>query len=92
MLVSVKRRYLLLFSGALVLALLIPTVVSACPLCNQIDDPIARGFNWGILFLMAMPFTVFGLIGGGAVYIYRRANQVDNQDARSDADHEKHNE
>ena len=44
-----------------------PMSVEACPGCKTLDDPIAKGFNWSILFLMAMPFTVFGLIGGTIV-------------------------
>ncbi len=67
----------------LTIAMLIPTVVSACPACNLIEDPIFRGFNWSILFLMAMPFTVVGIIGGGVFYVYKRANS-DNQTLRSD--------
>ena len=44
--------------------LVVPTYLEACPGCKTLDDPIGKGFNWSILFLMAMPFTVFGLIGG----------------------------
>ena len=43
---------------------IVPMSVEACPGCKELDEPIAKGFNWSILFLMAMPFTVFGLIGG----------------------------
>ena len=44
--------------------LVVPTYLEACPACKNLDDPISKGFNWSILFLMAMPFTVFGLVGG----------------------------
>ena len=44
--------------------LIVPIVTEACPGCKELDDPINKGFNWSILFMMAMPFTVFGLIGG----------------------------
>lgn len=44
--------------------LIVPMSLEACPGCKELDEPIAKGFNWSILFLMAMPFTVFGLIGG----------------------------
>ena len=57
-------RYFSLIVGIMVLALLIPTVVEACPSCKTIDDPIVQGFKWSILFLMAMPYIVSGLIGG----------------------------
>ena len=44
--------------------LIVPISIEACPGCKELDDPINKGFNWSILFMMAMPFTVFGLIGG----------------------------
>ena len=44
--------------------LVVPTYLEACPACKTLDEPIAKGFNWSVLFLMAMPFTVFCLIGG----------------------------
>ena len=54
---------------------IVPMSVEACPACKTLDDPIGKGFNWSILFLMAMPFTVFGLIGGTVYLHYRRANR-----------------
>ncbi len=44
--------------------LIAPTYLEACPACKTLDEPISKGFNWSILFLMAMPFTVFTLVGG----------------------------
>ena len=64
------RRYFSLIVGIMVLALLMPTVVQACPSCKTIDDPIVQGFKWSILFLMAMPYIVSGLIGGGVCSTY----------------------
>jgi hypothetical protein len=56
---------LFLWASVLILVVLIvPTYLEACPACKTLDEPISKGFNWSILFLMAMPFTVFGLIGG----------------------------
>ncbi|MDE0690268.1 MAG: hypothetical protein OXI61_19070 [Candidatus Poribacteria bacterium] len=49
--------------------LIVPMSLEACPGCKELDEPINKGFNWSILFLMAMPFTVFGLIGG-TVYLH----------------------
>ena len=80
------RRCFSLILGLMVISLLIPTVVQACPSCNFINDPIMRGFNWSILFLMAMPFTVVGLIGGSVFYTYKRANNTDFQKHHSDTD------
>ena len=72
-------RYCLLIVGFLSLALLIPAVVEACPSCKTIDDPIVQGFKWSILFLMAMPYIVAGLIGGGVFYVYYRSHRADNR-------------
>jgi len=44
--------------------LVVPISLEACPGCKDLDDPTGKGFNWSILFMIAMPFTVFGLIGG----------------------------
>lgn len=44
--------------------LIVPIYLEACPGCKNLDDPINKGFNWSILFMMAMPFTVFGIVGG----------------------------
>jgi hypothetical protein len=45
----------------------------ACAVCwgSGADDLLSRGINWGILFLMAMPFTIAGVIGGWLVYKHR---------------------
>ena len=54
-----------LWASVLILVMLVaPMSVEACPGCKDLDDPIGKGFNWSILFMIAMPFTVFGLIGG----------------------------
>ena len=57
------------------LASIVPVSLEACPACKDLDEPIARGFNWSVLFMMAMPFTVFGIIGGSVFYHYRRTNR-----------------
>ncbi|RKU32084.1 hypothetical protein C6497_00155 [Candidatus Poribacteria bacterium] len=54
--------------------LAIPITVEACPACKELDEPIAEGFNWSVLFMMAMPFTVFGVVGGTVFYHFKRAN------------------
>lgn len=77
------RRHFLLMVGILVLALLMPTVVEACPSCKTIDAPIVQGFKWSILFLMAMPYIVSGLIGGGVFYVYYRTHRTDNRKSPS---------
>ncbi|MBI3988152.1 MAG: hypothetical protein HY347_00900 [candidate division NC10 bacterium] len=60
---------------ATALVILIPLAVQACPVCvgPSSGDPTARGFYWGILFLMAMPFAIVGSIAGWLFYVNRRA-------------------
>ena len=56
---------LFLWTSILILIMIsVPISLEACPGCKDLDDPIGKGFNWSILFMIAMPFTVFGLIGG----------------------------
>ena len=67
---------LFIWASVLILVMLmVPAYLDACPGCKDLDDPINKGFNWSILFLMAMPFTVFGFIGGTIFLHYRRANR-----------------
>ena len=58
------HKYLFWATILILVMLIVPMSLEACPACKSLDDPISKGFNWSILFLMAMPFTVFGLIGG----------------------------
>ncbi|MDE0423932.1 hypothetical protein F4Y59_05530 [Candidatus Poribacteria bacterium] len=58
------KRFFLWTSILILVMLIVPTYLEACPGCKNLDDPINKGFNWSILFMMAMPFTVFGLVGG----------------------------
>jgi hypothetical protein len=71
-----KRIFLVMTVGLIGVALLVPAVARACAVCGMgpgvAGDPTARGFYWGILFLMAMPFAVAGSIGAWLVYRYWR--------------------
>jgi hypothetical protein len=73
-----KRISLVFTFGLIGVALLLPAVARACAVCGTgpgvAGDPTARGFYWGILFLMAMPFAVAGSIGAWLVYRYWRAS------------------
>ena len=75
---NMKRISLVCTIGLNGMALLVPAVARACAVCglgpNVTGDPTARGFYWGILFLMAMPFAVAGSIGAWLVYRYWRAD------------------
>ena len=61
------------------LALLGPGVADAlaqgCAMCGSAlkDDPTGRAISWSVLFLIAAPYTVVGLVGGYIFYTYRRA-------------------
>lgn len=68
----IRKMVLSLLIAALIIAS-IPLSLEACPACKNLDEPIAKGFNWSVLFMMAMPFAVFGVIGGSVFYAYRRA-------------------
>src|SRR5262245_3402178 len=50
---------------------LLPVAAWACAVCFEGDDALARGLNMSILFLMSMPFTIFGAIFG-AVYFMQK--------------------
>ena len=58
---------------ATVIALL-PVAAWACAVCFEGDDALARGLNMSILFLMSMPFAIFGSIFG-TVYIAQKRAQ-----------------
>lgn len=68
------RQLLLLLIIVGFICILLPNTLDACPACKNLDEPIARGFNWSVLFMMAMPFTVVSIIGGSIFIHFRRAN------------------
>lgn len=64
---------------------LLPVDAHACSVCWDLssDDLSSRAMNWSILFLMAMPFTIVGSIGGWLVYKYRHSSKVERQQPAS---------
>ncbi len=83
----------LLWLAAVVIAaaaggLLSPMDAHSCAVCWGLpaDDSSSRGATWGILFLMAMPFTIVGSIGGWLLYKYRRPERR-NRGQRTDVPH-----
>ena len=52
---------------------LIPTVAWACAVCWGNDDPLARGLNASILFMISMPFLIGGSIVGVIFVASQRA-------------------
>ncbi len=67
-------RGILTFLSAGLLPLLAPLSAAACAVCglDSSADPMGRGLSDGVIFLMAMPFTIAGAIGAGVVYMHRR--------------------
>jgi hypothetical protein len=50
-------------------------LAQSCAMCGSSfgeNDPVTRAFSWSILFLMATPYTIVGVIGGYLFYTYRR--------------------
>ena len=39
---------------------------------SSVDDPMSKGMNVGILFLLSMPFTLVGSIAAGIWWAQRR--------------------
>jgi hypothetical protein len=64
--------------AAMVWVMLAHGVAHACAVCGHATtpgDPLGRGFYWGMLFLLAMPFSVVGTMGGWVAYRYWRAGR-----------------
>jgi hypothetical protein len=56
-------------------AILPEALAEACVMCGTAtspDDPVTRAFSWSVLFLIAMPYTVFGLAAGWLILANRR--------------------
>ena len=54
---------------------LFPAVAQACAVCigGATGDRLTDAFNWSVLFLMAMPYTILFSVIGFFFYSYRRA-------------------
>ena len=87
---GVRNRFLLLAAGVVVVAgavgALAPVDAHACSVCWDLssNDLYSRAMSWSILFLMAMPFTIVGSIGGWLVYKYRHSSMAEGQQPASD--------
>jgi hypothetical protein len=60
--------------GAVVLAAR-EALAQGCAMCGTAfapDDPVTRAFSWSVLFLIAMPYTVFGLAACWLFLAHRR--------------------
>jgi predicted MFS family arabinose efflux permease len=61
---------------ALAIALGTAARALGCPMCGAAleNDPVADAFNWSILFMMAMPYTLLTLAGLWLYVSHRRAS------------------
>jgi hypothetical protein len=59
--------------GFLVATAMFPSAAWACAVCWGADDPLGRGLNVSILFLMSMPFLIGGSIIGVLLVAQKRA-------------------
>ena len=57
---------------------MVPRVASACAVCGLGPNDVGgHAFNSSVLFMMAVPYTTFGLIGGAVYFAWRRAQRRD---------------
>jgi len=60
-------------------------LAQGCAMCGTAlkDDQLGQAFGWSVLFLIAAPYSVVGLLGGYIFYAYwrptarRRASVID---------------
>jgi hypothetical protein len=57
----------------LVVTAMLPSAAWACAVCWGAEDPLGRGLNVSILFLMSMPFLIGGSIIGVLFVAQKRA-------------------
>ncbi len=65
-----------ILTALIVAALARDVLAQGCAMCGTAftpDDPVTRAFTWSVLFLIAMPYTLCGVVGGWLAYRYRRA-------------------
>jgi hypothetical protein len=64
-------------TGLTALAIAIaPRVASACAVCGLGPNDVGgHAFNSSVLFMMAVPYTTFALIGGAVYLSWRRAHR-----------------
>ncbi len=78
-----KRNWLPLLTAsmALVCVLALVDVAAACPSCKaalanqQGKGDLVSGFFYSILFMLSMPFAIFGSFSGYFYYLVRRARR-----------------
>jgi len=70
-----KPRFFLPALPAAIAPVLSYGAAHACAVCvagGGADDPLTDAFNWSVLFLMAMPYSVIGSVAGFLFYSHWR--------------------
>ena len=71
------RPRLTTFCLALICTLVVACTAEACPTCKaaiaENGGNLVRGYFWSIIFMMSMPFLIFGGLGGLFYMEVRRA-------------------
>ena len=73
-----RKDGLLLIAVTLLISITAPAL-HACPGCGAaLNGEISHGFNLSVLYMMAMPFIVFGGVAIGIVYVTRQSQTKTN--------------
>lgn len=68
-----RKIFLVIVIMVTLLVSINPKVLHACPGCSAaLNADIGRGFNLSILYMLAMPFVVFGGVALGIIYVTRQ--------------------
>jgi hypothetical protein len=70
------KRKISLFAAPIGLAFVVlPAAARACAVCigGAAGDRLTDAFNWSVLFLMAMPYSILAAVAGFFYYNHRRA-------------------
>ncbi len=71
---TARKDGLFLITAVTLLISMAAPALHACPGCGAaLNGEISHGFNLSVLYMMAMPFIVFGGIAIGIVYVTRQS-------------------
>ena len=72
MLLRAARKIFLIITVMILISITAPAL-HACPGCGAaLNGEISHGFNLSVLYMMAMPFIVFGGVAIGIVYVTKQ--------------------
>lgn len=65
----------------LAIAMLAPQVALACPTCkDSLTENYVQAYGMSIIFMMSMPFIIFGALSGYFYYEVRKARRQQRRD------------